>query len=563
MPMCRISPARGITVSGVVNRQKILLLLFLVSGAAALVYEVTWTRAISVVLGSTTYALSTMLATFMLGLAMGAWLGGKVSDRKESPIRILALTELGIGLTGLISVPIIYSLPGFYLTVYRFAHNSPILFFVFQILLCAIVMLVPTILMGATFPMVTRCITETVNEIGRKVAAAYSYNTIGAVLGSLGAGFVLIPELGLRGAAMTAASLNLAIGIILLLFRRERIGMTPAILVAGYVLAGTWTVQVQAGSTMLNFYSISPDTPHVSYDRLLDSERSFFQPLCYREYPEGSVRAYRTPDGYLLIQVGGKIEGTGPKDLANTHLLSYLPLASHDSPRSMLVVGLGAGSTLEAARPHIDQPELVEIHPGVVECVRIFGAPGLLDNLPIHIGDARNFLLKTDRRYDIITSEPSYPTEFGVTHLYTREYYELAAARLNDGGIYCQWIPYYLFSNRDVTIALKTFTSVFKHAMLWKLSESMDLIVVGSQSPFTMTPREVQNRVARMNAGKINLNFVLSRTPEDLSNLSERRDIPMHTDDRPVLEFSIVNNILKGDLGEIDREEIKNRNLYQ
>jgi spermidine synthase len=247
-----------------------------------------------------------------------------------------------------------------------------------------------------------------------------------------------------------------------------------------------------------------------------------------------------------VLQVGGKIEGTSRDDLANTVLLAYLPLASHPAPRSFLTIGLGAGVTLGAARDHLRDVDLVEINPGVVEAIRRHGTPGLLDNLTVIRNDARNYLLATDKRYDVISSEPSYPTESAVANLFTRDFYEIAARRLNEGGVYCQWLPYYVLANDDVTMMLKTFATVFPHTWLWKVTNSLDLIMVGSKNPISLSAEEISAKVQRLNIHGYPLDFQLSRTPEQVREIASSGDVPVNTDDRPLLEYAVVDNMLRG-----------------
>ncbi|NIV39252.1 MAG: spermidine synthase, partial [Anaerolineae bacterium] len=183
----------------------LILLAFALSGAAALMYEVVWTRALSLVLGSTVYALSTMLSTFMGGLAIGAFIGGRISHR-ANPTFLLGLCELGIGVSGLVSIPIIYNLPYLYAYIYKGLHLHPVLFYGFQVLVCGLVMLGPTTLMGATFPLVVKYISRNIEEVGKTTGMAYSFNTVGAVTGSLAVGFLFIPMLGVKGATFVAAA---------------------------------------------------------------------------------------------------------------------------------------------------------------------------------------------------------------------------------------------------------------------------------------------------------------------------------------------------------------------
>ncbi len=529
---------------------------FFLSGAAALAYEVVWTRALSVVLGSTTYALSTMLATFMLGLALGGVLGGRLADRTPRHLLFLGLCELGIGIGGLLSVPIIQRLPGAYLWLYRAFHLYPLPFFGLQIVLCAVVMIAPTVLMGMTFPLAARAVTARLEQLGQGVGNAYSFNTLGAVLGSLLTGFLLVPWFGLRGATAIAGAVNLAAGSVLLAFSGDP-GARRALLCALlYLPAGAWALKADSGWTLVNFYHAFKYLTPEPYEELAARDRALFQKLFEGDFAEGNVRAFRSPEGFLLLQVAGKIEGTGTLDVENTLLLAYLPIAAHARPESMLVVGLGAGVTLEAAKRHVSRVDLVEINPGVLEVVRRFGPRGVLDGVDVVRDDARNFLLKAEnRKYDVISAEPSYPTELGVSNLFTHEYFELAASRLAPGGIYCQWLPYYLLTNDDVTMMIKTFASVFPHASLWKVPVSLDLILIGSRTPFERSIDEIEQRVSQLAGGGPALSYVLSRAPENVREIALRKDVAINTDDHPVLEFRVARNLRVGDLSLLERPQ--------
>ena len=523
---------------------------FAVSGAAALAYEVVWTRALSVVLGSTTHALSSMLATFMLGLAIGGFTGGRLADRTRRPLAWLGAVEIGIALLGVASLVLIRAMPAAYLSAYRTFHLSAGAFYSAQIALCSLVMLGPTVLMGMTFPLVSRAMVGTLDEVGSGVGKAYGANTIGAVAGSLLAGFVLVPALGLRGTTFAAAAGNLAVGVAFTLAGGGRRGLLLALLalpLGGLAAGGEWSWR------LVNFYSAYRYLDGRPYDAIHAADRRMLERLWERDGQDGYVAAFRTRDGHLLVQTGGKLEGTARLDLPNMLLLAHLPVVAHaGEPSSMLVVGLGAGVTLEASKRLVPRVELVEINDGVLEAVSRHGSPGLLDGIEVHRADARNLLLREERRYDVISSAPSYPTEFAVANLFTREYYEIAARRLADGGIYCQWLPYYMLTNDGVTLMLRTFTSVFPRASLWRVPGSLDLIVLGSLSPFSRPPEEVERRVLEA-APALQGEFSLSREPDQLAELSRREDVPINTDDRPLLEFRLARNFRVGDLVVLER----------
>lgn len=374
---------------------RVVLTAFAVSGGAALIYEVVWTRAMSIVLGSTVYALSTMLSTFMGGLALGAYLGGKLSDRGKNLLFLFGLCELGIGVLGLTSIPVIYAMPRVYLDIFRRFHLYPSVFFAIQIAMCAAVMLIPTTLMGATFPFVTRKITENMAEMGRKVGDAYSINTIGAVIGSMAVGFYLIPTFGIKGAALFAAVLNLLVGgTMVVLGRRGRAIIFFA--VPAFIVVSLWSKNAYLETNMVNFYLMNRALDNRPFEAIVGFEHENWKQVFFEEHPEGSVKAYRTNDGKLVLQVGGKVEGTDARDITNTLLLAYLPIAAHPSSRNFLTIGLGAGVTLGAAKETIPEVDVVEINPGVINAVGLHGKSGVFDGVKMVVNDARNYLLTTD-----------------------------------------------------------------------------------------------------------------------------------------------------------------------
>lgn len=522
----------------------IILIAFGFSGAAALIYEVVWTRALSVILGSTTYALSTMLSTFMAGLAIGAFIGGRIADRAKNLLMVFGLLELCIGIFGLITIPLIHEVPPLYFKIYKAFHLSPALYFFFQFILCSGIMLIPTTLMGATFPVVSKKVTSSINDMGKWVGNAYSFNTFGAIIGSFSAGFILMPLFGVRIAAVIAAILNISVAVTMISLSRARL---KGSFVAGFLI-------IFAAPLVITMTSREEEWPITYYiaQRYKDysqikEERKGSVVLMDKDFMEGRVKVWRDREGFLVLQVGGKIEGSSYIDMVNTLLLAYLPIASHSKPESFLTIGLGAGVTLNAAKEHVKDIYLVEINKGVIEAVRRFGIPGLLDDVKISINDARNFLLLTDKRFDIISSEPSYPTESSVGNLFTKEFYQIAASKLNPGGVFCQWLPYYQLTDSDVSMMVKTFGSVFDYVYVWAVKHSLDLLLVGSNEPFKFTTDEIIERVHILNTSNFPLVFILSKSPLQIREfLLNSSQIPLNTDDRPLLEFRAAKNLLTG-----------------
>ncbi len=418
------------------------------------------------------------------------------------------------------------------------------MYFAVQFLLCAGIMLIPTTLMGATFPVVSRRITDVIDEMGRGVGKAYSVNTFGAILGSFSAGFILIPLVGVKMATIIAASLNVIAALTVIFLSKERIkGAIAALLLIAFSVPLAVAFTSQEDKWTVNYYNALRFMDHDKFISSLEGGEILFD----EDYLEGRVKLWRDRMGYLVLQAGGKYEGS-IGDIANHYLLSYIPLASHEKPGSFLLIGLGTGSTLSAAKEYVADVSLVELNKGIVEALRKFGPKGLLDRVDVKINDARNHLLLTKNRFDIITSGPSYPTESSSGNLFTREFYEIAASHLKSGGIFCQSVPYYQLSNDDVTMLIKTFGSVFEHVYLWKVTaQTLDRILIGSNEPFSFSKEEIIERIQKLNRFDIPLPFEISRSPEQIKEIIRTRDdIPLNTDDKPYIEFHAARNLLTG-----------------
>jgi len=187
---------------------------------AALIYEVTWIRPLSLVFGNTTYAISTIIASFIFGLAMGSWIAGKYTDRIKNPFKYFAFTQIGVGFYGILLLGVFATLPGLYIVLYNATYPNQEFFTFIQIIISMALLLVPTALMGATLPLLLKTYSQDFTTIGKDVGKLDASNSFGAMIGTLAAGFLLIPLLGIQNSIVFAASINIAIGIILLITQR-------------------------------------------------------------------------------------------------------------------------------------------------------------------------------------------------------------------------------------------------------------------------------------------------------------------------------------------------------
>jgi spermidine synthase len=199
---------------------------FFLSGASGLLYQVAWIRTAGTVMGNTTHAIGTVVGVFMGGLALGAWLGGRAADRR-SGARLLSLygkLEAAIAGTALLVPLLLSGSEPLYRGLWGALENAPVVYGLLRALLVAVVLIVPTTLMGATLPVLARYFSSSPETADRDAGRAYAVNTLGAVAGTLAAGFWLVPDLGLRATTLLAAAINLAIGAASILLARGKEG---------------------------------------------------------------------------------------------------------------------------------------------------------------------------------------------------------------------------------------------------------------------------------------------------------------------------------------------------
>jgi spermidine synthase len=194
----------------------VLLFLFFLSGACALIYEVLWMRSFTSAFGVTVYATSVILAAFMAGLALGSYLFGRWAEHRGSPLRIYAYLEVGIGVYALLMPFLLDQLPSFYKLIYGHWSDNLSVTLIVRFAAAFMVLLVPTTLMGATLPVLCKCFAPEKSRVGKESGRLYALNTFGAVTGTLFAGFILIPQLGVSRTNSLAAFLNLLIGFLVL-----------------------------------------------------------------------------------------------------------------------------------------------------------------------------------------------------------------------------------------------------------------------------------------------------------------------------------------------------------
>jgi spermidine synthase len=541
-----------------------LLTVFALSGFAALALQLAWIRALTQIIGSSVYAFSTVLATYLAGIALGSLtvpllIGSSRSSR--AALSRIAVIEVATGLSALVGLPVISKLPEAFLAGYRAGITEN--FFVLQVFvfaLAAVVMIVPTLLLGALFPLLTAVIVKNRARVGHGVGAAYAANSAGTILGTVIAGLFLLPTLGSEDTLRWIALLFATVGGALWMMRPgarqgrsllQALGTLGLFAVIAYRLP-PWDLAVMTSGPFINASRIV-DVPEGQ--RFRDWIRQRNRIVFYGEGAEAAVSVRDVGEERLLV-INGKTDGSRHGDRKTQLSLAHLPLLMHSEPRKVLMIGLGTGMSAAAAATHgaVEQLDVVEISPQVVKASRFFRAESgdiLLDpRLRLVQADARNLLLTTQEEYDAILSEPSNPWITGIANLFTEEFFAIAKNRLAPDGLMAQWFQTYGMSEADLKSVLHTFRAVFPHVTVWS-PQLGDLLFIGSRERHQLQLSRIQTLLAFPPA-LAQLEPIALADPVGFARLfllgdreseSFVRGALPNTDDHPRIEFHAPRNL--------------------
>ncbi len=453
------------------------------SGFASLTLQVVWTRLLVQILGPTTYAFSLVVAIFIIGLAGGAAIGAWLVARVRSAAVGLAgcmLISVGLSLAAassvdwaLLTMAEIVARPG-----YRFADVLTR-----QVLLVTGLLLPMTLAFGAAFPFAVALAAGRDESVTESLGRIYAVNTVGAILGALLAGFVLVPQIGLHLTIRLVAVIVGTAAVALLISagraRGRPIGFALAAVVlgAGFVLPQWDRLLLSSGAYK---YAAAMRGPS------LETALAAGELLSYREGATGTV-AVRRLAGTVSLAIDGKVDASNAGDMLTQRLLAHVPLLLHPAPKRVAILGLGSGVTLGSALTHpIDAATVLEISPEVVDASRFFEEENhraLADRRTrLIVGDGRTHLMLGRESYDVIVSEPSNPWMAGMASLFTREFFAGAKARLAPGGILCQWAHTYDISRDDLRSIVATFLTAFPDGSMWLVGDA-DVLLVGTTGP--------------------------------------------------------------------------------
>jgi spermidine synthase len=541
---------------------RLLLLCLAYSGAASMVYEIAWTRALSLIIGSSTYAFTIMLLTFLVGIAAGSALFARFTKGMTLSLAGFAGLQCAIAVSAAAIFPLFDQLPELFLWAFGISQKYSFILTI-QTAISFIVMLLPTMFIGATFPCALQIVSKDLKSIGLDVGRTYAANTVGSILGSFAAGFILIPLIGVQASIKAAILINLFIGLTLFLIARQRMVLrmilTSGIAAAawGVLFLPAWDQQMMSSGPSIYAPAFLRDNRTKGFsvrDNVKGDDLLF-----YKDGISTTVTVHQRYPHYIYLRVNGKTDASNGVDMKTQLMIGHLPALLHPNPKSALVIGLGSGVTVGALEQYgLDKIDVVEIEPAVVKASNFFkneNRDALSDpRTNLAISDARNFLLTSSRQYDLIVSEPSNPWIGGVATLFTVEFFNLERKHLKSGGIMAQWVQGYSISPETLQMIASSFLSVFPNATLWKMDRS-DYLLVGTIQPLMVVLdriREIYGShvLFRQDMARINIfspeailkDFYLDE--KDLERFAAGAGL--NTDDRLPLEFSTPRTLYLG-----------------
>jgi len=503
--------ARDVAASGPVAVRPVVLGAIVLSGVSALGAEVVWTRQLSLLFGATVYNFSLILAVFLAGIGLGGIGGAWLARRSGRPDLTLAWCQLGL----LAALPYGAYMIGHQIPFWQlgedflpWVHESRSLVFVYDIARCVVSMGPATLCWGASFPLALAAANAGEPDAGRLVARVSVANTLGALVGTVVFSLVVIPGLGTQRAQQGLTLLAATAAVLLFLTATRRgvgHGAPPARPARGPRLRPVGLTGLLVVATLTSVWAV-PRTPDglIAFGRDVLGWDTIERYLFVAEGVNASVAVTDSESGYRQLHISGKVvASTMDLDMRIERMLGHVPALVHGAPRSVLVVGMGAGVTAGSfvRYPEVERIVICEIEPSVIEASDQFLVQnhGVLRDPRTEViyDDARHFLATTDEQFDVITSDPIHPWVRGAASLYSVEYHELVKQRLRPGGVVAQWVPLYETDEASAKSQIGTFVQSFPEATLWNsdfLDSGYDIVLVGQVGPSRVDGEAIARR---------------------------------------------------------------------
>ena len=569
-------------IGGGVHNPLFLYALF-ITGFLALALEVLYTKTLILFIGSSTYAFSLILITFLFGIALGSWALSFFADRIQRGYAYFGMLLGLIGFWLFLTLQFFEKVPFWYLNFLgsreSFEFGSILLS---QSLVTFHVIFPATFLMGVIFPLGIHLARPHITNLGWGVGKLYFANTFGGVLGSLLTGFLFLPVFGYTRTLVLILAIYFILGGFFIA-REKGVGwMVKGVFIFFFAfwaifgaLSSPW------GKKNLTMGSFVYAPLYIGYG--IDTVREAIESDKVLFYKEGlSNVAVMQRGTNRILKVNGKVDASDSLgDLETEILLGALPMILHPNPENVLVIGLGSGITLGSITQFDEAKsiDVAEIDPAIIEAAGYFkqsNHDALNDpRVKTILADGRNHLMLTDEKYDVISSQPSNIWISGNANLFTKDFYELAKSRLENDGLMLQWIQTYSLTPEDVRSIYRTFLEVFPEAYLFNSSNASDMLIIGSLQEdgkvldFEALSQRMSDSKVAAELRRVNImspyEFLAYLVAEGNGLNEFSSDANINTDNKNFLEFSAAKSIYKSTVAEalLDVDELRARlNLF-
>lgn len=558
------------------------LVVFGISGFASMNYQVIWSRALNMVIGSSVYSFTIILAAFLIGIAAGSALLSYWMHRIRRPLLWLGLAQLWIGVaaTGIYFAMDHYPywFASMVTSVGNYSTNVGLIqFFMF---LTAFMATVPATLgMGATFPLAVRVGCEGLERVGADVGRIYSINTVGAILGSFASAFILVPAFsrigfgyGMQWSFLFSVALNVLSFVLVIAFVRGRPALrwaagvaAPALLAAAVVVTIQARLYWDPGRMTIGPFRIS------LAEDILDEENWGEPEIPYYFDGISTTVTVERWGKHIAMKNNGKVEASNGDDMITQIMVSALPLLMHpgtsEGTVEVLLVGWGSGVSAGSAMTFpLRSMEVIELEKATVDASRHFADltdfEYTLDEFPYVVkprlkliaNDGRNYLSSGVKKYDVIISEPSNPWITGVSNLFTLDHFKTARGNLKPGGIFCQWVQLYEMSPMSICSIFRSFAYAFPYvAVFGSEPGSTDTLMLGSKDPFSFDLQKASRIMGDKKVKQLMLDAGIDDPLGIFSGIlfGSRGEItrfchfaPINTDDNAFIEFRAPKDLI-------------------
>jgi spermidine synthase len=533
----------------------LLLILLSVAGLTGMAYEVLWTRVLTFLTGTTIYSFTIMLTTYLCGLALGGVIAARFVDRTQRLVKAFGVLQMLVALCVLATLAetpwVLKSLNNFLFQKGALRFGDFVSFIVLEGTVSLIFIFPGALLMGMTFPVAAKIYTASRGRLGSGVGISYFADTIGAIGGSLAAGFFLIPHLGTLNSLIIVAGANLAIGVVAYSCHggngpktRFSLGRLAA-LGLGAVAVGFATRGSIPPTTFSGFF-VSPNAR-----------------LAYINEDIGGTVTIEDYGDHRTISINGvNVAGTDLKFETTQKLQAHMALLLHPQPQKVLQIGFGSGGTAWSITRHpVKQIDCVEITKAIIKACDEFreNNHGVLGDSRVRvcIDDVRSYLVKSDEKYDAILSDSIHPRLAGNGSLYCTDYFRLCRNHLNPDGIFSAWLPYYGLALEDFRVAVRSLKAVFPHVYLFHspMGRTEWTIILGTLAPLKIDVESLRRKLATPAVAE-DLKRIKVERVEDLLSYFLLGDAhlqkflgsgqALNTDDFPYLEYIAPRSSIAG-----------------